>query len=325
MPTVLSHYLESIVSSLRLDLSEEREISSELETHIEDRVQELTEAGLSEEVAAKACIGLLGSTKLVARQLYEAHSQGNWKQVLLSAMPHLLFGLLFALNWWYHIGWLSGLLALTLGTTAYGCWRGKPTWVFSWLGYSLLPVLVAGILLLYLPKGWSLLVLPLYFLLALWWLGYIVVQTVKRDWLFTSLTLLPIPIIIGWFLAVAPAGKPDENSLQLAYDFAPWIGLSFLVLALIIATFLRLRQRWPRIALLSTSGLLTLTMIAFYTNGKLSLPAFLFLILAMWGIFLIPSALERRIRKRVTTKTKEPPGMISNTGEVLDAKGDCYN
>ncbi len=321
MSTVLNHYLESIVSDLRLDLSQEREISSELETHIEDRFQELIEAGLSAEEAAKTCIGLLGSAKLIARQLYEAHSQGNWKQVLLSIMPHLLFGLLFVLNWWYHLGWLSALLALVLGTTVYGWWRGKPTWVFLWLGYSLIPVLVTGILLLYLPKGWSLLALPLYFLLAMWWLGYIVVQTVKKDWLLTSLMLLPIPIILGWFFAVAPEGKPDAKSLQLVRDFAPWISLSFLILALTIAAFLRLRQRWPRIALLSTSGLLTLTTIFFYTSGKLNLPAFLFLIMAMWGIFLIPPALERQIRRGVIGKTAKQSSFISNAGEVFDAKG----
>ncbi len=47
MTTVLSYYLNSIRDNLRLDLSTEREIIGELETHIEDRLQELKEAGLS--------------------------------------------------------------------------------------------------------------------------------------------------------------------------------------------------------------------------------------------------------------------------------------
>ena len=110
MIAALSHYLENIRNSLRLAPSDEREILSELETHIEDRLQELTEAGLPEEEAAKTCVGLMGSTKLVAHQLYEAHSQGTWKQALLASMPHLLFGLLFALNWWHYMGWLSVML-----------------------------------------------------------------------------------------------------------------------------------------------------------------------------------------------------------------------
>ena len=296
MATALSHYLKSIRNNLRLDLSDEREIISELETHIEDRLQELKEDGLSEEEATETCLGLLGSAKLAARQLYEAHSQGTWKQASLASTPHLLFGIFFALNWWQHIGWLSALLVLVLGTTLYGWWRGKPTWIFPWLGYSLLPVLTAGLFLLYIPKGWSLLAIPLYFPLALWWLYYIVAQTARRDWLLSSLMLLPLPIIVGWFLAVAPEGRLTEASIQRVHYFAPWIGLSFLALALTIAAFIRLRQRWIRKALLIISGLLTLTMVAYYTQDRLSLTTFLGLILVMWGIFLVPPVLERVLR-----------------------------
>ena len=103
MVTELSHYLDSIKYNLRLDPSSEREVTSELETHIEDRLQELRQSGLSEEEAANTCVKLLGSAKLVARQIYEAHSRGTWRQALLASMPHLLFGLLFALNWWQGI------------------------------------------------------------------------------------------------------------------------------------------------------------------------------------------------------------------------------
>jgi hypothetical protein len=296
MTSELSHYLENIRYNSKLDLPDEREVISELEAHIEDRLQELTESGLSEEEAIKTCLGQMGSAKLVARQIYEAYSQGSWQQVLLASMPHLLFGLLFALNWWQHIGWISVVLLLVLGTAIYGWWRGQPTWVFPWLGYSLLPVLAVGLLLIYLPKGWSLLAIPLYFPLALWWLFHIIIQTAKRDWLFSSLMLLPIPIILGWFLAVSPGARFTEYSLQRVYYFAPWIGLSFSALALTIAAFIRLRQRWLRIGLLIISGLLTLTLVVYYTSGRLNTPTFLGLILVMWGVFLIPPLLERRFR-----------------------------
>ncbi len=39
---------------------------------------------LSEEEASENCLGVLGSAKLVARQLYETHSQGTWGQRLLT-------------------------------------------------------------------------------------------------------------------------------------------------------------------------------------------------------------------------------------------------
>ena len=296
MLTALSHYLEDIRNNLRLDFPEEKEVINELETHIEDKLQELKEAGLSEEEATKTCLGLLGSARVIARQIYEAHSQGNWQQALLASLPHLLFGLLFALNWWHHIGWLSFVLVLIFGTAIYGWWHGKPDWVFPWLGYSLLPVAVVGLLLPHLPEGWTWVAIPFYLPLALWWLYYIIDRTVRKDWLFSSLMLLPIPIIAGWVLAVEPQARFSEYSLQRVYDFAPWIGLSFIALALAIATFIRLRQRWLRMATLFISGSLTLTMVAYYTNGRISLPAFLVLILTMGGLFVIPALLERRIR-----------------------------
>ncbi len=298
MTTTLAHYLNDVRDNLRLDLSTEREVINELETHIEDRLQEMRQAGLSEEEAANTCVKLLGSAKLVARQIYETHSQGSWRQALLASMPHLIFGLLFALNWWQGIGWLSITLVLVLSMAIYGWWHGKPTWLFPWLGYSLLPVVVAGLPLLYLPKGWSWLAIVLYIPLALWLVYSIIVQTIKRDWLYSSLMLFPIPIIIGWFLAVELEGKFPEFSIQHLHDFAPWIGLSFLALAAAVAAFFRLRQRWLKIVILVVSGLLTLTMVAYYPDGRLSLSAFLVLMLVMLGLFLSPALIERKIRKR---------------------------
>jgi len=296
MVTELDNYLDSVRANLRLDLSSEREVTSELETHINDRLQELRQAGLSEEEAANTCVRLLGSAKLVARQIYEAHSQGTWRQALLASMPHLLFGLLFALNWWQGIGWLSVVLILVLGTALYGWWHGKPTWLFPWMGYSLLPVVVTGLLLLYLPKGWSWVAILLYIPLALWLLYRITVQTIKRDWLYSSLMLFPVPVILGWFLAVHLEGRFPEFSVERLQDVAPWIGLSFLTLAVTVAAFIRLRRRWLKVAVLFISGLLTLIMTACYTEGRLALPTFLVLTLVLLGIFLTPALLERKIR-----------------------------
>ncbi len=298
MVTALSHYLDSIRDNLRLDPSTEREVISELETHIEDRLQELKDNGLSEEEAASTCVGLLGSAKLVARQIYEAHSQGSWRQALLASAPHLLFGLLFALNWWQGIGWLLVMLALVLAAAIYGWWHGKPTWLFPWLGYSLLPVVGAGLLLLYLPKGWSWLAILVYIPLALWFIFSIVVQTIKRDWLQSSLMLFPVPIIIGWFLAVGLEGKFPEFSAQRLQDLAPWIGLSFLALAASVVVFIRLRQRWLKVAILVVTGLLTLAMVAYHAEGSLNWLAFLILILVMLGLFLSPALVERKVRHR---------------------------
>jgi len=294
--TVLSHYLDDVRENLRLERSLESEVIQELETHIEDKCQELRKSGLSEEEAANTCLTLLGSAKLVARQIYEAHSQGSWSQALLAALPHFLFGLLFVLNWWQGIGWLLGILVLVLSMVVYGWWRGKPTWLFPWLGYSLMPVVAAGLLLLYLPEGWSWVAILIYIPLALWLLYAITVKTIRRDWLYTSLMLFPLPIIVGWFLAVEPVDKVPVYWLQRLQDFAPWIGLSFLALAVTVATFIRLRKRWLKVSVLVMSGLITLTMVAYYTEGKLSIPALLLLIIAMLLLLLSPAFLERTVK-----------------------------
>jgi len=296
MVTELSHYLDSVRDNLRLDPLSERKVTNELEAHIEDRLQELRQSGLSEEEAANACVKLLGSAKMVARQIYEAHSQGTWRQALLASMPHLLFGLLFTLNWWQGISWLLVMLVLVLSMAIYGWWHGKPAWLFPWLGYSLLPVVVAGLLLLYLPKGWSWVAILLYIPLALCLLYRITVQTIKRDWLYSSLMLFPAPIILGWLLAVQLEGRFPEFSVERLHDLAPWIGLSFLALAVTAAAFIRLRRRWLKVTVLFISGLLTLIMAACYADGRLGLSTFLVLILALLGLFLTPALLERKIR-----------------------------
>jgi hypothetical protein len=294
--TAISHYLDSVRENLKLDRSVESEVIHELETHIEDEFQELREAGLSEEEAANTCLTLLGSAKSVARQIYEAHSQGSWTQTLFAAMPHMLFGLLFALSWWRGIGWLLGMLVLVLSMAVYGWWRGKPAWLFPWLGYSLLPVVAAGLLLLYLPPGWSWVAIVIYLPLATWLVYSITAKTIRKDWLYTSLMLLPVPAIIGWFVAVEPVNQMPGHWLQRMEQFAPWIGLTFLALGLTVATFFRLRKRWLRISVLVASGLLTLTIVAYYTEGRLSLAALLVLVVVMLLLLLSPALVERTLR-----------------------------
>ena len=297
MTSELANYLESIRNNARLDDSDESDVMHELEAHIEDKVQELTSSGLSEEEAVKTCIWQMGSIKSIAREIYEAYSQGSWKTVLYAATPHFTFGLLFMLNWWHYPQWLSVALLVTAGIALYGWGHGRPAWVFSWLGYSLLPVLAAGILLLYLPKGWSFIGLIVYFPLALWWILRLVIQTTKKDWLLSSVMLLPIPIIIGWFMAVAPDGKLNQDSLDKVNTYAPWIGLSFMMLAFTIGTFIRLRQRWLRVGLLAVSGSLTLALAVYLATGDLVNARFLGPVLGMWGIMLVPPLLERQLKK----------------------------
>jgi hypothetical protein len=294
--TVIEDYLHRVRENLRLESSDEKEIISELATHIEDEVQELKDKGLRDEEAVKACLRLLGSAKSVAHQIYEAHSQGSWRQALMASLPHALFGLIFMLNWWRGIGWVLVTLILILSTTVYGWWHRKSSWLFPWLGYSLLPVIAAGLSLLYLPRAWAWVAVVVYLPLALWLLIRIVSQTMKKDWLYISLMLLPMPIIISWFLATNWQGNFDVPAFERLYLFGPWIGLSFLALALGVVSFIRVRKRWLKISVLFFSGAIVLALVFSYARGSLDFVSLLLLILFLVSIFLIPALLENGVR-----------------------------
>ncbi len=296
MTSGVSQYLEVVKDNLRLDVASEKEILSELKAHIEDNLDEMKKAGVSEEEATSTCLKLLGSAKLLGRRIYEAHSQGSWRQALMASIPHFSFALVFVLNWWQGGIWLVVTLALILITAIYGWCRGKPIWLFPWLGYSLLPVVATGLLLFYLPKGWSWLVILLYIPLATLLVGAVTIQSLKKDWLYTALMLLPVPTVLGWFLVVQSEGvfsKPDPNYMEA---LARFVGLSFLALAIASAVFVRTRQRWLRTVLLIVTGSLTLTVLVCYAGGSLNTPTLIGLISLMFIFLIGPALMERRIR-----------------------------
>jgi len=290
---IIDQYLENIKNNLRLEAPAENEIIDELATHIEDKVQELKENGLHDEEAASTCIKLLGSAKSVAHQIYEAHSQGTWQQALMASLPHFLFALVFILNWFRGIVWVLVLLLVILSITVYGWWHGRSTWLFPWLGYALLPVIIAGLSLLFLPKALAWIAVLLYLPLALWLIVRVVSQTMKKDWLYLSLMLFPLPVIIAWF---------GVSQWQLGFDtamfttYGPWIGLSFLSLAFGVVSFVRIRRRWLKVAVLFMTGVITLTLITGYSWGRISFVNFLLLLLLLASIFLIPALLENGVR-----------------------------
>jgi len=295
---VLSKYLNNIKINLRLDTVSENKVLSELETHVEDEFDDMVKSGLSEDEAAKACVRFLGSSKLIATQIYEAHSQGTWKQALMASIPHILFAALFALNWWQGIGWVTVTLGIVLGIAIIGWLHNKPMWLFPWLGYSMAPVLAAGMLLLYLPKVWSWIAILIYIPLALWLVFSVTLHTIKRDWLCSALMLLPMPIVIGWFLAVEQEGTSFQLNTEYIRQFAPLIALSFLALAGVAAAFVRMRKRWLKTTLIISAQLILLILVTCYAKGRLALPASALVAMAMVGLFLGLFLLDRRIRYR---------------------------
>ncbi len=296
MSTIIENYLDKVKDNLRLDSPDEKEILAELSGHIQDEIEDLKGQGLHEEEAAHTCLGLLGSAKALAREIYEAHSQGSWQQALMSCLPHVLFGLMFFLNWWRGIGWLLVMLIMVLSTTVWGWWHRKSTWLFPWLGYSLLPVIAAGLSLLYLPRSLAWVAAFVYIPLTLWLIFRVVRRTIKKDWVYVSVMLLPMPVVVSWFLVAVLRSGTDAFNLDRLSEYGPWVGLSFLALAASIISFVRLRRRWLKISALFLTGIITTTLIAAYAWGRIELITLLLLILFQVGIFLIPALTENGVR-----------------------------
>jgi len=294
MPTKLN-YTDSLKDYLRLDPTIEGNVVRELNTHLEDKSHELIESGLSEEEATATAAKLLGSPRIVSKQMYEVYSQGSWRQALFAALPHLLVAALFAMHFWQNTFWLVGMLGAITGAVIYGWCHGKPAWLFPWLGYCLIPVIAVGILLIYLPGGWVWFAATAYVPLALLVIFSVTKQTIRKDWLFASLMLLPIPIVLGWMLALELEDKLIWQ--EQLFEFASLIALSFAVLALTVATFIRIRQRWAKVGALLTLEVLTLVIIGL--GGKSAIGFGGWLILALLALLLLlgPALLERKIRE----------------------------
>ncbi len=297
MKLELNRYLQSLREHLRMDPTSETEVIRELEAHVEDSCQEMQKAGVPEDEALTKSLRLLGPAKIVARQIYEAHNQGTWRQALLAAMPHLFFAVMFALKWWMGITWMPIMFAVILGIGLYGWCHGKPSWLFPWLSYSLFPVVAAGVSLLYLPAAWAWVTLALYIPLVLWLLSFITIKFMRRDWLYSALMLLPASAFTGWFLAAGQKANFPDIKINFMYNFAPWTGLTFMVLAVSVALFIRLRQRWLRITALMTSGVVT-SIVTILASNQLGLVSFIGLVLLILSFLLVPAFVARKVGNR---------------------------
>jgi hypothetical protein len=261
-------YLEKVRSHLNLAPNAERRVLAELYSHFQEKIAELEEQGCSETEAAQEAICSFGDARMVARLSYEAFSRGTWLEALISAQPHLIAAALFATHFWRRPFFLGAAFILLAGASALAWRRGQPNWRFAWAGYVLFPLLVAAYLarrfaepaLVFLLQGegglsslWPLLPLAALYTLCLWLLIATTRSALRRDWLFASLMLLPLPIAAFWVFSIDrlnPLVSPLVSDLH-RWDAA--MACIFVVLALASVVFVRLRQR-----VLKTGALLSI-------------------------------------------------------------------
>lgn len=302
----IKRLLGGVRLQLKLDPSSVEEILSELSTHLEDRVEELRESGFTEEEATRIASQEFGPSKVVAEEMYEVHSISNWPQAVMAALPHLLFGLLFAFRQWTNAFWLSIIVLSVFGVVAYGWKHHKPTWFFTWLGYALTPLLVVGLLILDKAIGagglssswWLWASVVVYFSIVIAICIIILLHTWRRDWLLGSLSVLPFMAVTGWVVTDRWNGGliAGQGSLD---GLEPWIALSFLALAGVVIIFTRLKKRWLRIGVLLVAALVILTIMASATGGSISVANLVVLGIIALAIILGPALVDRRLGPRV--------------------------
>jgi hypothetical protein len=295
MVSNISHYLNRFKACLKIDQTIRDGVAEELYTHLEDKSRELEENGLSKEEASKIAVQSLGSPELIAQQIYETHAQGSWKEALFSALPHFLVALLFTSYYWQNIVYVSIMLALIVGIAIYGWHRGKPIWIFPWLGYYLMPVVITGILLLSLPQGWGWIAALIYIPLALFVFIHIVRQTARRDWLYASLMLAPMLVTLTWFSSLGTENELLTNGIWLAslQKHALWIVISFIALAAATVAFIRLKPRRYKIISLLIPPLVILFSVTMASRGNIDYWGWLILLFSL-SAFAIPVWMQAR-------------------------------
>ena len=248
MANKLSDYLDSLKNCLKIDSVIRNDVSREIRTHLEDKIQELKERGLGEEEAIEFATQSFGSPQLIAQQIYQTHAQGSWQEAFFAGFPHILIALFLTSFYWWEIRPLLIALTVIVGIVVY-CWHDKPVWLFPWLGYYMLPVIATAMLLIYLSEGWMWITALIYILLALFVLVYLVKQTVERDWLYTLLMLAPLPVVFAWLLSSGVENEFLQSNMWMArlQTKVPWITISFLALASANVAFIRVRPRWGKI------------------------------------------------------------------------------
>ena len=291
----LTNYLEHFRASLKIDSTVKSGVVQELYAHLEDKSHELKEAGFDEEEADMLAMQALGPADFIAQEVYEAHAQGTWQEAFFAALPHFLVALLFALYYRQSIVFLSSILVVTVGTAVYGWHQNKPLWLFPWLGYYLLPVIFTGILLIYLPEGWGWVAALVYIPLALFIIIYVMRQTAKRDWLYASLILAPIPVVFSWLLFAGIGSNILASDLWVAklQTRTPWIVISFLALAGATVSFIRLKQRWCKIIALVAPPIIIILLVSFVSRGNINFWGWLILIFSLCA-FAMPAWMQSR-------------------------------
>jgi hypothetical protein len=304
----LKQYLTRVKSCSMLDPTAESEIVRELQTHFEDEVGDLCQAGFSTTEAVDVATKRFGTPEALGRQIYEVYSKGTWSQALLAAIPHFLLVITFYFHLWRNSFWLLSTALVVVAVTLYAWRHGRPSWFYSWVGYSLLTLFVIVFLVLLaigqslsrfaLGSGMQWVVIAAYVPVALCLLGYAVICVVRRDWLLASFMLLPFPAIIVWLFALQQGSGLAAFGKGGVPGGDHGVAFTFLALGSAAGTFIRFRQRLLKTAVLAIATLFVLAMIWRFAESNLNPAISLFVSFCFIVFLLSPCLLQNRVVHR---------------------------
>ena len=328
MDGALQTYLLAMRRKLNLDADTNRDIVLELHGHLEEKIVELKEEGLTHEEALSQALRDMGHPDQIARGMYSVHSRGSWRDILLATLPHLLLASLFALHLWTRYLLVCVMVIAVAFVTLRGWKSGGPKWTYTWLGYSMaapaLSWLMALMALGY--SGWKFFTtgalpftLPIYLLMiayipfSLWITANVVLKVVRQDWLLASLTALPFPFLTSWILFPNWQGGLWGGSGAEVRATDTDRALVFLALAVTTGVFLKVGHRLIKIGLLTISTVLLVVFTLVAAPLTIGLISMMLIIIASVAFLLSPAILQSRLERREQSRL-----LMEGGGEVVN-------
>jgi hypothetical protein len=270
----VNSYLDEVRSHLHLDSRTERRVINELSTHFEEKVGDLELQGVEEDDAVRDALKSFGEARSIARLMYEAHSKGTWTEALIGCQPHLIVAALFATHVWRHPLLLGTAFAAIVVIALLGWRSGGTSWMYSWIGYAVLPLLVASYLSMdpvartvsfYISGHGApapvlqIVIRAILYVFTLWLIASTAVTVARRDWILLSLMLLPLPVLGLWIVTVTQsAGVLVDVLHSIESKFSRWdtaMGYFFAALGITTALFVRVRQRALKVGTVIVVGI----------------------------------------------------------------------
>ncbi len=300
-------YLEKVRSHLYLRADVEKQLITELNSHLQQKIDDLTSQDCPQEEAVRQAIFSFGEAESVARLLYEACCKGSWADALKFSLPHLLAAVIFASAPFHKVPVLLPVFVLFILVSLAGWLHGKPDWLYSWVGYTLLPLFAGCFLLLPITgrfinalfgsgsfSSWGTLIAAIgYYILSACILLNVSLHAIKRDWLLASLMLAPLPIISCWLYHMQQAGGffTGADIEQLNQPVAQ----ALIVLAFTAAVFVRLRQRVLKAGVIVTVLMISMMVVGQSLWGNIGFFGALGLSLFSLLVFIIPAVTNAAI------------------------------